>query len=66
MTADPRTIQDARRLVNAAEAADEDARKLRRRRDNAIRQLHEQGMTTRAIAEAVGLSHQRIFQLLDK
>lgn len=57
---------DAQRLVRDAERATDDAHDLRQKRDNALRGLHEQGMTTRAIAELVGLSHQRVFQIVQK
>lgn len=35
-----------------------------RQRDAAIREAHAQGMTTRAIAEYVSVSHQRVAQLV--
>jgi hypothetical protein len=33
-------------------------------RDDAIRKAHRDGMTTRAIAEHVGVSHQRVAQIV--
>lgn len=35
-----------------------------RERDAAIREAHAEGMTTRAIAEHVGVSHQRVAQVV--
>jgi hypothetical protein len=45
------------RVFAALEAA-------QRERDEAIREAHAGGMTTRAIAEHVSVSHQRVAQLV--
>lgn len=48
-------------LVEQAKQRIEDAQ---RSRDEAVRELKSNGMTLREIAEAVGISHQRVSQIL--
>lgn len=38
--------------------------KARAERDTAIRKAHRSGMTMRAIGDAIGMSHQRIAQIV--
>ncbi len=58
----PTRKRGAKHLTRAARAADQAARALRAR-DDAIREAHDAGETLRVIAEAVGLSHQRVHQI---
>ena len=52
-------------LRRAARAAEKAAR-ASEERDEAIRAAHAGGETLRAIAEATGLSHQRVHQIVQK
>jgi DNA-directed RNA polymerase sigma subunit (sigma70/sigma32) len=42
----------------------EELDRARGARDAAFRKAHEEGMTMRAIGEAVGMSHQRVAQII--
>ena len=55
----------ARALTNVRRAADKAASAFRSR-DDAIRQAHTGGHSTRAIAKAAGISHQRVHQIIHR
>jgi hypothetical protein len=55
------TLRKAEARYQRAFAAWEAAQ---RQRDDAIREAHAQGLTTRAIAQHVSVSHQRVAQVV--
>ena len=58
-------LQEVQQDLHARERGLEDQRAaLRKERDQAIRVAHDDGLSTREIAEIVGLSHQRVAQII--
>lgn len=55
-------LEDVRAELDAAQQV---VTKTQDRRVDLIRQAHEQGFTLREIAQAAGLSHQRVAQLVN-
>ena len=65
MAADDQAIRA--RLAELSEkigGVDSDRERLRQERDDAIRAAHEAGLTVREIARLVGVSHQRVHQVI--
>lgn len=59
----PRKLTSAERLENIRHAA-EQLKNYAGHRDLLIEAAHESGVSMRQIAEAAGLSHQRVHQIL--
>lgn len=60
----PRTTNSMRPYLTAVTRAAAKAASASQARDDAIRDAHAKGATIRAIAEAAGLSHSRVHQIL--
>ena len=65
MTLDEKLLEDARALRERSVDAQYEAERTALAYQHAIRKLHAAGGSLREIAEALGLSHQRVHQIVD-
>ena len=64
MAIEDHLLAEARGAENRVRASEEEVRKARIDYERAIRRIHVEGASLREIAEALGLSHQRVHQLI--
>ena len=65
MTLDDMTLAEAEKARDRMEAAQDEVERARAEYHRAVRRLHAAGGTLREIADALGLSHQRVHQVVD-
>jgi hypothetical protein len=65
MTLDDMILAEAEKARDRMEAAQDEVERARADYHRAVRRLHSAGGTLREIAEVLGLSHQRVHQVVD-